>query len=170
MRISLSGVTGDSIVDGPGLRLTIFTQGCLHHCPGCHNPQTHDPEGGSWADTEDILAAAAENPLLDGITLSGGDPFLQPVPCLALAEGAHKIGLNVWTYTGYTWEALWEENAPEKIALLKETDVLVDGPFLLAERSLELRFCGSRNQRLIDVKKSLAEDKVVLWEEPSYFS
>ena len=169
MRISLSGVTGDSIVDGPGLRLTIFTQGCLHHCPGCHNPQTHDPEGGSWADTEDILAAAAENPLLDGITLSGGDPFLQPVPCLALAEGAHKIGLNVWTYTGYTWEALWEENAPEKIALLKETDVLVDGPFLLAERSLELRFCGSRNQRVIDVKKSLAEDKVVLWEEPSYF-
>ena len=169
MRISLSGVTGDSIVDGPGLRLTIFTQGCLHHCPGCHNPQTHDPEGGSWADTEDILAAAAENPLLDGITLSGGDPFLQPVPCLALAEGAHKIGLNVWTYTGYTWEALWEENAPEKIALLKETDVLVDGPFLLAERSLELRFCGSRNQRLIDVKKSLAEDKVVLREEPSYF-
>lgn len=169
MRISLSGVTGDSIVDGPGLRLTIFTQGCLHHCPGCHNPQTHDPEGGSWADTEDILAAAAENPLLDGITLSGGDPFLQPVPCLALAEGAHKIGLNVWTYTGYTWEALWEENAPEKIALLKETDVLVDGPFLLAERSLELQFCGSRNQRLIDVKKSLAEGKVVLWEKPKYF-
>ena len=169
MRISLSGVTGDSIVDGPGLRLTIFTQGCLHHYPGCHNPQTHDPEGGSWADTEDILAAAAENPLLDGITLSGGDPFLQPVPCLALAEGAHKIGLNVWTYTGYTWEALLEENDAEKLALLKETDVLVDGPFLLAERSLELRFCGSRNQRLIDVKKSLAEDKVVLWEEPSYF-
>lgn len=169
MRISLSGVTGDSIVDGPGLRLTIFTQGCLHHCPGCHNPQTHDPEGGSWADTEDILAAAAENPLLDGITLSGGDPFLQPVPCLALAEGAHKIGLNVWTYTGYTWEALWEENAPEKIALLKETDVLVDGPFLLAERSLELQFCGSRNQRLIDVKKSLAAGEVVLWEKSKYF-
>lgn len=169
MRISLSGVTGDSIVDGPGLRLTIFTQGCLHHCPGCHNPQTHDPNGGSWADTEDILAAAAENPLLDGITLSGGDPFLQPIPCLALAEGAHKIGLNVWTYTGYTWEALLEENDAEKLALLKETDVLVDGPFLLAERSLELRFCGSRNQRLIDVKKSLAEGKVVLWEEPSYF-
>lgn len=169
MRISLSGITGDSIVDGPGLRLTIFTQGCLHNCPGCHNPQTHDPSGGSWADTEDILAAAAENPLLDGITLSGGDPFLQPVPCLALAEGAHKIGLNVWTYTGYTWEALLEENDADKLALLKETDVLVDGPFLLAERSLELQFCGSRNQRLIDVKKSLAEGKVVLWEEPSYF-
>ena len=103
------------------------------------------------------------------LTLSGGDPFMQPVPCLALAEGAHKLGLNVWTYTGYTWEALWEENDAEKLALLKETDVLVDGPFLLAERSLELQFCGSRNQRLIDVKKSLAADKVVLWEEPSYF-
>lgn len=169
MRISLSGVTGDSIVDGPGLRLTIFTQGCPHHCPGCHNPQTHDPNGGSWGDTEDILAAAAENPLLDGITLSGGDPFMQSIPCLELAKGAHKLGLNVWTYTGYTWETLWEENDPEKIALLKETDVLIDGPFLLAERSLELQFKGSRNQRTIDVKKSLAAGEVILWEEPKYF-
>lgn len=169
MRISLSGVTGDSIVDGPGIRLTIFTQGCPHHCPGCHNPQTHDPNGGSWGDTEDILQAAAENPLLDGITLSGGDPFMQPVSCLALAEGAHKLGLNVWTYTGYTWEALWAENDPEKLALLKETDVLVDGPFLLAERSLELRYKGSKNQRTIDVKKSLETGEVVLWEEKTYF-
>lgn len=169
MRISLSGVTGDSIVDGPGIRLTIFTQGCPHHCPGCHNPQTHDPNGGSWGDTEDILQAAAENPLLDGITLSGGDPFMQPVPCLALAEGAHRLGLNVWTYTGYTWEALWEENDPEKLALLNETDVLVDGPFLLAERSLELRYKGSKNQRTIDVKKSLETGEVVLWEEKTYF-
>ncbi len=169
MRISLSGVSGDSIVDGPGIRLTIFTQGCPHHCPGCHNPQTHDPNGGSWGDTEDILQAAAENPLLDGITLSGGDPFMQPVPCLALAEGAHKLDLNVWTYTGYTWEALWAENDPEKLALLKETDVLVDGPFLLAERSLELKYKGSKNQRTIDVKKSLETGKVVLWEEKTYF-
>lgn len=169
MRISLSGVTGDSIVDGPGIRLTIFTQGCPHHCPGCHNPQTHDSNGGSWGDTEDILQAAAENPLLDGITLSGGDPFMQPVPCLALAKGAHKLGLNVWTYTGYTWEALWAENDPEKLALLKETDVLVDGPFLLAERSLELRYKGSKNQRTIDVKRSLETGEVVLWEEKTYF-
>ena len=169
MKISLSGVTGDSIVDGPGLRLTIFTQGCPHNCPGCHNPQTHDPNGGSWGDTDDIIAAAAENPLLDGITLSGGDPFMQPVPCLELAKGAHKIGLNVWAYTGYTWEALWQENDPDKLALLKETDVLVDGPFLLAERSLELKFKGSRNQRTIDVKKSLEKGEIVLWEEIKYF-
>ena len=169
MKISLSGVTGDSIVDGPGLRLTIFTQGCPHNCPGCHNPQTHDHNGRSWGETDDFIAAAAENPLLDGITLSGGDPFMQPVPCLELAKGAHKIGLNVWAYTGYTWEALWQENDPDKLALLKETDVLVDGPFLLAERSLELKFKGSRNQRTIDVKKSLEKGEIVLWEEIKYF-
>lgn len=169
MKINLSGITGDSIVDGPGIRLTIFTQGCPHHCPGCHNPQTHDPDGGSWADTEDILAAMAENPLLDGITLSGGDPFLQPAPCTLLAEGAHKLGLNVWTYTGYTWEDLWEEHDPKKLALLQETDVLVDGPFLLAERSLDLQFKGSKNQRTIDVKQSLEAGAVVLWEEKTYF-
>lgn len=164
MRISLSGVTGDSIVDGPGLRLTIFTQGCPHHCPGCHNPQTHDPAGGSWGDTDDILAAAAENPLLDGITLSGGEPFLQPAECLELAKGAHGLGLNVWAYTGYTLEELLAENDPARIALLHEIDVLVDGRFLLAERSLELRFRGSRNQRLIDMKKTLEMGEVALWE------
>ena len=91
MKISLSGITGDSIVDGPGIRLTIFTQGCPHNCPGCHNPQTHDPNGGSWGDTDDIIAAMAENPLLDGITLSGGDPFIQPKECTELAKGAHKF-------------------------------------------------------------------------------
>lgn len=165
MKISLSGITGDSIVDGPGIRLTIFTQGCPHHCPGCHNPQTHDPSGGSWGDTDDIIAAIAENPLLDGITLSGGDPFMQPKECTELAKGAHKYGLNVWTYTGYTWEALFAENDPNKITLLKESDVLIDGPFLLAERSLELKFKGSRNQRIIDVKKSLEAGKIILWED-----
>ena len=165
MKISLSGITGDSIVDGPGIRLTIFTQGCPHHCPGCHNPQTHDPNGGSWGDTDDIIAAMAENPLLDGITLSGGDPFMQPKECTELAKGAHRCGLNVWTYTGYTWEALFEENDPDKIALVKESDVLIDGPFIMAERSLELQFRGSRNQRIIDVKKSLAAGEIILWEE-----
>ncbi len=165
MKISLSGVTGDSIVDGPGIRLTIFTQGCPHNCPGCHNPQTHEPKGGSWADTEDIIAVMSENPLLDGITLSGGDPFMQPVECTELAKGAHQCGLNVWTYTGYTWEALWQENDPAKIALLKESDVLIDGPFIMAERSLELKFRGSKNQRIIDVKKSLQTGEIVLWEE-----
>lgn len=161
----MSGIAGDSIVDGPGIRLTIFTQGCPHHCPGCHNPQTHDLDGGSWGDTDDIAAVMAENPLLDGITLSGGEPFLQPVPCLALAKEAHRLGLNVWAYTGYTWEELLAENDAERMAFLREIDVLMDGPFLLAERSLELRFRGSRNQRAIAVQKSLAAGNVVLWEE-----
>lgn len=161
----MSGIAGDSIVDGPGIRLTIFTQGCPHHCPGCHNPQTHDPDGGSWGDTDDIAAVMAENPLLDGITLSGGEPFLQPAPCLALAKEAHRLGLNVWAYTGYTWEELLAENDAERMAFLREVDVLMDGPFLLAERSLELRFRGSRNQRAIAVQKSLAAGAVALWEE-----
>ena len=113
---------------------------------------------------EDILKVAAENPLLDGITLSGGDPMEQPAPCTALAEGAHKMGLNVWTYTGYTWEALLEENNPERMMLLKSTDVLVDGPFLMDQRSLELRFKGSKNQRTIDVKKSLETGEIILWD------
>ena len=163
--LDLSGIVGDSIVDGPGIRTTIFSQGCPHHCPGCHNPQTHDPNGGSWADTEDIIAVMAENPLLDGITLSGGDPFMQPKECTELAKGAHRYGLNVWTYTGYTWEVLWQENDPAKIALLKESDVLIDGPFIMAERSLELKFRGSKNQRIIDVKKSLQTGEIVLWED-----
>lgn len=163
MRIKISGVVNDSIVDGAGFRLTVFTQGCPHHCPGCHNPQTHDPEGGFWSDTEDILRVAKENPLLDGITLSGGDPFEQPLPCADLAEGAHRLGLNVWTYTGYTWEALLAEGG-DKQKLLEVTDILVDGPFLEQERSLELRFKGSRNQRTIDVKKSLESGEIVLWD------
>ncbi len=163
MRIKISGVVNDSIVDGAGFRLTVFTQGCPHHCPGCHNPQTHDPEGGFWSDTEDILRVAKENPLLDGITLSGGDPFEQPLPCTELAKGAHEIGLNVWTYTGYTWEALLAEGG-DRQKLLEATDILVDGPFLEKERSLELRFKGSRNQRTIDVKKSLESGEIVLWD------
>ena len=168
MKISLSGITGDSIVDGPGIRLTIFTQGCPHHCPGCHNPQTHDPNGGSWGDTDDIIAAMAENPLLDGITLSGGEPAEQAEACAELAHRAHQKGLNVWTYTGSTLEKLQQRAAddPALQRLLDETDVLVDGPFVLALRSLELDFCGSSNQRLIDMNQTRATGKVVLWTPP----
>lgn len=164
MRIKVNGVVNDSIVDGSGFRLTVFTQGCPHHCPGCHNPHTHDPKGGFWSDTTDIMNVVKENPLLDGITLSGGDPFMQPIPCTILAQETHKLGLNVWTFTGYTWEDLWAEQDPEKLELLRHTDILVDGPFRMNERSLELRFKGSKNQRTIDVKKSLETGTIVLWE------
>ena len=165
MDIRIAGTVDDSIVDGPGFRYTVFTQGCSHHCPGCHNPETHDFAGGRTVDTDAIVAQMRANPLLDGLTLSGGDPMEQPAPCAELARQAHALGLNVWCYTGYTLEQLLQEADPNRMALLRETDVLVDGPFLLAQRSLELKYCGSRNQRLIDVPASLAQGQVVLWEE-----
>ena len=164
MNIRIAGTVNDSIVDGPGYRYTIFAQGCPHHCPGCHNPQSHDFEGGRVTDTDTILRQVRENPLLDGITLYGGEPFCQPEACRALAEAARDLGLSVWCYTGYTWEKLMQEADPARLALLDAVDVLVDGPFILAQKSLELKFCGSRNQRLIDVKKTRQAGRVKLWQ------
>lgn len=155
MKIRISGIVNDSIVDGPGFRLAVFTQGCPHHCAGCHNPQTHDFEGGREIDTQEIIEKLRGNPLLDGITLSGGEPFCQCAACAELASAAHALGLNVWAYSGYTYEQLLAGDAEQR-ALLAETDVLVDGPFVLPQRTLELRFRGSSNQRLIDVKASAA--------------
>ena len=168
MEIRIFGTVEDSIVDGPGLRYSVFVQGCPHHCPGCHNPESHDFSGGRLADTDLLIHPMDKNPLLDGLTLSGGEPMCQPEACLALAKAAHKRRMNVWCYTGYTWEALHQESDPARMALLQEIDVLVDGPFLLAQRSLELKYCGSRNQRLIDMKKSLAAGEVVRWEAPKW--
>ena len=152
MNMRIAGIVNDSIVDGPGLRLAIFAQGCPHHCPGCHNPESHDFAGGSDMDTEKIIARMDANPLLDGIT--GGEPFEQPEACRILADAAHARGLNVWAYSGYTFEQLCA--VPEKRRLLEACDVLVDGPFLLAERSLDLRFRGSKNQRVLKVAELLA--------------
>lgn len=161
----IAGLTQDSIVDGPGLRFTVFVQGCGHHCEGCHNPQTHDPAGGREMSVEEVAAELRGNPLTDGLTLSGGEPFDQPEDCLALARIAHGAGLNVWAYSGYLYEQLLAEEA--KAALLREVDVLVDGPFLLARRTLALPWRGSGNQRLIDVKQSLAAGKAVLLPDPA---
>ncbi|HIV27557.1 MAG TPA: anaerobic ribonucleoside-triphosphate reductase activating protein [Candidatus Ornithocaccomicrobium faecavium] len=154
MNMRIAGIVNDSIVDGPGLRLAIFAQGCPHHCPGCHNPESHDFAGGSDMDTEKIIARMDANPLLDGITLTGGEPFEQPEACRILADAAHARGLNVWAYSGYTFEQLCA--VPEKRRLLEACDVLVDGPFLLEERSLDLRFRGSKNQRVLKVAELLA--------------
>ncbi|MCI5661934.1 MAG: anaerobic ribonucleoside-triphosphate reductase activating protein [Clostridia bacterium] len=154
MRFRLAGVVNDSIVDGPGLRLAVFAQGCPHHCPECHNPQSHDFDGGEWGDTAEILRIAEDNCLLDGITLTGGEPFCQPEACAELARGAHELGLNVWVYTGYLFENLLNGTDAQR-ELLKNADVLVDGPFLIAQKSMDVRFRGSKNQRLIDVQKSL---------------
>lgn len=160
----IAGTVQDSIVDGPGFRFTVFTQGCSHHCPGCHNPQTHDTSGGTEHTVEELLERMRSNPLTDGLTLSGGEPFEQPEDCLLLAQGAHESGLNVWSYTGYLFEFLRDQGTEAQKALLRELDVLVDGPFLLEQRTLSLPWRGSRNQRVIDVPKSLENGDVVLFQ------
>lgn len=158
--LRLSGVVQESIVDGPGIRYVVFVQGCPHGCPGCHNPQTHDPAGGRDADTDWVLEKAAENPLLSGITLSGGEPFAQCEPMAALARGAKEMGLHVMAYSGYTFEQLLD--MPEARPLLESVDVLVDGPFLKDKRSLALNFRGSSNQRILDVPASLQKGEPVV--------
>ena len=156
----------DSIVDGPGLRLTVFTQGCPHRCPGCHNPETWDPAGGREVPLEELEALLAGNPLLQGLTLSGGEPFLQAGDCASLARRARRRGLDVWTYTGYRYEDLVEAGRADWEALLAATDVLVDGPFLQAQKSYAALFRGSGNQRLIDLRQTRAAGQVVLWTRP----
>ena len=153
-RIRIAGAQDDSIVDGRGVRYAVFAQGCPHRCPGCHNPETHDPEGGRWEAVGALLESMAVNPLLDGLTLSGGEPFSQAGACAALARGARSLGLNVWVYSGYAFEELIGMG-PEARALLDVCDVLVDGPFVLSERTLEAPFVGSRNQRILDLPASL---------------
>lgn len=163
MKVRLAGVTHDSIVDGEGLRMVVFAQGCPHHCPGCHNPTTHVPTGGYEADTEELLKELAANTLEQGITLSGGEPFCQCDAMIEIAKGAHAMGKDVWVYSGYTYDQILSD--PAKTALLRECDVLVDGQYVDGLRSLTLRFRGSRNQRVIDVQRSLAEKKVILRED-----
>ncbi len=161
--LRIAGIVTESIVDGPGFRFVIFTQGCKHRCPGCHNPQTHPFEGGTSVSVASLLAQVKENPLLDGVTLSGGEPFEQAEACTQLARGAHGLGLNVMTYTGYTYEALTgSESCPALKGLLDATDILVDGPFELAKKNRLLKFRGSENQRIIDVKKSKEANAPVL--------
>lgn len=160
MKLRLAApLTRDSIVDGPGLRAVIWAQGCLQNCPGCHNPCTHDLCGGFLADTSDVIAQLATFRLQRGITLSGGEPFLQPLPLTEIAAAARRMGLDVWAFSGYTWETLTDparSGAAERLQLLRSVDVLVDGPFVRSLRDLSLRFRGSSNQRIIDVSRSLA--------------
>ena len=166
MNLQAAGIVKESIVDGPGIRYTVFVQGCPHHCPGCHNPQTHPFTGGTEMAVADIFADFRKNPLLKGITFSGGEPFCQAEALAELARLVHGTGKDVAVYTGYTYEDLLRMDGPHAAALLAETDLLIDGPFLEARRNLELRFRGSENQRLIDMAKSRAAGRVVLWEEP----
>lgn len=165
--LRLAGVMRESIVDGPGIRMTVFGQGCPHHCKGCHNPETHDPSGGYISHPENILKAIDQNPLLQGVTFSGGEPFFQAEAFAELGAEIKKKGLHITTYSGYTFEQLLagaKEGKPGWKELLSVTDLLIDGKFVIEERSLNILFRGSKNQRLIDVKKSLLSEEAVIWD------
>ena len=155
--LRISGIIEESIVDGPGIRFVVFTQGCPHHCPGCHNPQTHDFSGGFDADLPEILSGIRENPLLDGITLSGGEPFCQPEALLPLVREVRRMGKTVFAYSGYTLEQLLElsRERPAIRELLELCDTLVDGPYVESLRDLSLEFRGSSNQRVLDLHQVL---------------
>ena len=158
--LNLADIITDSIVDGPGIRTTIFSQGCPHHCPGCHNPSTWPFEGGTQMEEADILQIVQSNPLCKGVTFSGGEPFAQAEGFGILAGLLKENGYEVASYSGYTFEQLLDGTVAQK-QLLEKIDILIDGPFLLAERSLNLSFRGSRNQRIIDVPASLMAGDVV---------
>ena len=172
--LQVYGIVPESIVDGPGLRYAIFVQGCSHHCPGCHNPESQPVEGGNRYRIEDIFADIKRYRIVKRVTFSGGEPFEQPE---ALAELAHMLkddGYEVWSYSGYLYEDLRRRGTDTAYGkatqdLLDTIDVLVDGPFVLALRSLELDWRGSSNQRIIDVPASLAAGEVVPWKDPKHF-
>lgn len=156
MKLRIAGTVNDSIVDGPGIRFTIFVQGCPHNCKGCHNPQTHDFEGGTLVTTDELLDKIKGNPLLDGVTFSGGEPFCQAEALACLGKEIKKLGLDIVTYTGYTFEQLFDDRDKDhRGELLEVTDYLIDGPFILEQKDWEIKFRGSSNQRYIDCKKSL---------------
>lgn len=158
--VRVAGVSRDSIVDGPGIRTTVFVQGCPHHCEGCHNPETWPFEGGTLMTPEELFSVVRKNPLCRGVTFSGGEPFAQAEALLPLAEMLKAAGYEVASYTGYTFEQLLSGTAAQR-ALLGRIDVLIDGPFLLSQRSLELNFRGSRNQRVLNAAESLRQGKAV---------
>ena len=167
--IRIAGVYRESIVDGPGIRFSIFSQGCRHNCEGCHNPETHDFKGGYDCDIDKIVEEILKNPLLDGVTFTGGDPMFQTEGFYLLAKKIKekRNDLNILIYTGYTYEELLEISKEDEYAekLLELTDYLIDGRFVLAERDLSLLFRGSSNQRFIDMNKTRKRGAIVLNDE-----
>ncbi|MDR0396572.1 MAG: anaerobic ribonucleoside-triphosphate reductase activating protein [Oscillospiraceae bacterium] len=172
MTLRVSDIIWESIVDGPGFRCAVFAQGCDHNCDGCHNPQTWNKYDGNSVDIDGIIQNMRKNPLLRGITLSGGEPFMQADAMAELARKARAAGYDVVAYTGYTFDELMERSAcePGILALLEQVDLLIDGPYDKHCRNLNLLFRGSENQRLVDVKKSLMDkNEVFLVKEEDLF-
>jgi anaerobic ribonucleoside-triphosphate reductase activating protein len=164
MMVRISGVVTESVVDGPGIRATIFFQGCCHACPGCQNPETRDIYGGKAISLVDLLSLLKLNPLINGITFSGGEPFLQAYPAAVLGRILTDMGFSLWVYTGFTWEDLITNfERPGFKELLKIADVVIDGPFIQDLKDNDSVFRGSRNQRIIEVKNSLMTGRVIEW-------
>ena len=159
----MAGIVQDSIVDCPGIRYVIFTQGCPHHCRGCHNPETHDPSGGQIADVNTILKQIFSNPLLYGVTFSGGEPFVQAEALVPIAEAVKTKKKHLMIYTGYLYEQLLEMKNKDVQRLLELSDILVDGPFIMEQRDLTLQYRGSKNQRVIYLVKTRQAGDIVLY-------
>lgn len=163
-RIKVAGIIEESIVDGPGIRFVLFVQGCYHKCEGCHNSHTQDFTGGEYMSIDEILKKIKENPLLDGVTFSGGEPFEQARSLSILAKKLKDLNYNIITYSGYTYEAIEEKSLedPSWLKFIENTDILIDGRFEIAKRNLRLNFRGSENQRVIDVKETKSSGRVTL--------
>jgi anaerobic ribonucleoside-triphosphate reductase activating protein len=162
MTIRILNILHDTTVDGPGFRTSIYCAGCRHHCPGCHNPESWDFSAGYEVETDLLMQEIMADPFAD-VTFTGGDPFFQAE---GFAELARRIKTEttktIWCYTGFLYEHLLEQ--PRYRTLLEQLDVLVDGPFIMAQRNEDLLFRGSANQRLIDVQASLKAGTVVPWQ------
>ncbi len=160
-KIRVAGIVNDSITDGPGLRLTLFMQGCERNCPGCHNESALPLDGGNLYDAQEIMDIIRKNPMLSGVTFSGGEPMLQAEALLPLACMINEAGLDLAIYTGFTFEELLNQGNVSVMELLTYAQILIDGPFILEKRSLNLSFRGSSNQRILNMKESLRQGKAV---------
>jgi len=166
--IRIAGIANDSIVDGPGLRMAIFCQGCNRHCEGCHNPESWAIGGGHEVAAAGLLAFIDKNPLLTGVTFSGGEPLLRAGALLPLAEGIRARGHDLAIYTGFTFEEIIADGDKDVLTLLHYAHTLIDGPFIIEQKSLMLPFRGSKNQRILDLPQSLAAEKAVATFDPAW--
>ena len=160
MNLRVAGLTKESIVDGPGFRYVIFAQGCNHKCEGCHNPATHSMSGGYDIETDFLIKDILNSKYIDGVTFSGGEPFLQSEAFLTIAKALKQHNIHIISYTGYTLEQILEDNHSSRLELLGHIDILIDGPYIEKLRDISLAYRGSKNQRIIDVKNSLLYKEV----------
>ena len=167
-KLRINGIVEESVVDGPGIRYTVFVQGCPHHCAGCHNPQTHSFDGGYEMNIEGIFSDITANPLITGVTFSGGEPMCQALALCVLAEKIKNAGLELAIYTGYTFEQLLKDSNTDRLKLLALCDILIDGTFQKDKQDMTLLFRGSKNQRILDSKKSLELKSAVYTTDPAW--